>query len=93
MKTKGQMEFEAALAANADRWVPACGGTETEYNHPTYGCRVLYCWNPRQNRHAYINLDTDMVIERTPAPAPSDVFCSTPANAIDPWQHFIDEAL
>lgn len=41
-------------------WVPACGGTEKEFtmNH----VRLLYCWQPSSGAHAYINLDTDMVM-------------------------------
>jgi len=47
-----------------DRWIPACGGTETPFTGRA-GTRMLYCWNPGQGRHAYINLDTD--IEMTDA--------------------------
>jgi hypothetical protein len=42
-------------------WVPACGGTETPFKTRT-GLRLLYCWQPRSGRHAYLNLDTDLIL-------------------------------
>jgi len=55
-------EYDFALLENADRWVPACGGTEI----PTMirGIRYLYCYNPYQRQSAYINLATDMVLSQ-----------------------------
>jgi hypothetical protein len=55
------LEYEMARVGNADRWVPACGGTEVPFKSRS-GARLLYCWNPRQNKHAYINVDTDMIL-------------------------------
>lgn len=52
-------EYNAALAAKADRWVPACGGHEVPFTYN--GTRYLYCYNPGQQQHAYLNLDTDMI--------------------------------
>lgn len=45
----------------ADRWVPANGGTETVFRSRS-GIRLLYCWNPAQRKHAYLNVDTDMIL-------------------------------
>jgi len=42
-------------------WIPACGGTETEFRSRG-GHRLLYCWQPSSGRHAYVNLDTDVVL-------------------------------
>jgi hypothetical protein len=42
-------------------WVPACGGTETEFRTRT-GRRLLYCWQPRSGRHAYLDLGTDTIL-------------------------------
>lgn len=56
------LEFYLARIANADRWVPACSGTENPFVSRG-GPRLLYCWNPCQQRHAYLNVDTDMIIE------------------------------
>ena len=55
-------EFARAVSECRDVWVPANGGTETEYRNRD-GRRVLYCFNPQQHRHAWIDLDTDMEIE------------------------------
>lgn len=42
-------------------WVPACGGTEQPFTSRS-GHRLLYCWQPTTGRHAYINLDTDILL-------------------------------
>jgi hypothetical protein len=56
----GPEQFAAAVAANADRWVPACGGTETPFRTRS-GRVLLYCWNPRRG-HAYLDVATDIVL-------------------------------
>lgn len=62
----GPEQFAAAVAANADRWVPACGGTETPFR-TRLGYRLLYCYNPATGRHGYLDLGTDIIL--TPAEA------------------------
>lgn len=42
-------------------WTPACGGTETEFKTRN-GHRLLYVWQQSTGRHAYLNLDTDIVL-------------------------------
>ena len=42
-------------------WVPAAGGTEQPFVSRS-GTRLLYCYQPRSGRHAYLNLDTDLVL-------------------------------
>ena len=54
-------EFTIAVDSNADRWVPACGGTEKPTRTRT-GARLLYCYNPFQHKHAYLNCDTDIIL-------------------------------
>jgi hypothetical protein len=44
-----------------DGWIPASGGTETEFKSRS-GKRLLYCWNPKLKQHAYIDLDSDVVL-------------------------------
>lgn len=41
-------------------WVPACGRTETPFT--CKGFRLLYCWNTGTGKHAYLNLDTDIIL-------------------------------
>lgn len=53
--------FDANVAARKDVWMPACGGTEQPFRARS-GVRLLYCFNPREHRHAYLNVDTDMVL-------------------------------
>jgi hypothetical protein len=57
----------AATLAAADRrkeqgnWIPACGGTETPFR-TRMGRRLLYCWQPSTGRHAYLDVDSDMIL-------------------------------
>jgi hypothetical protein len=41
--------------------VPAHGGTETEFTART-GKRLLYCYNPRLGRHAFLDLGSDIIL-------------------------------
>lgn len=43
-------------------WVPACGGTEEPFLADDGRTRLLYCWHTGTGQHAYMNLETDMVI-------------------------------
>jgi len=54
-------EYAAAVEANADRWVPACGGLEVPFTRN--GAEWLYVYNPRRDEHGYLNLGTDIVQE------------------------------
>jgi len=62
LQQRGQDEYKYAIAGNRDSWVPACGGMETPFMSRG-GRRILYCYNPRQQRHAYVCLDTDAVLD------------------------------
>jgi hypothetical protein len=59
--TPSQIEYNAARAACADRWVPAHGGTETPFVARN-GRRYLYCHNFRLARHAYLDLGRDIIL-------------------------------
>ena len=52
-------EFKEAYENHLDTWVPACGGTEQPFL--MNGVRWLYVFNPVQMKHAYLNLDTDLI--------------------------------
>ncbi len=54
-------EFAVIAASKADRWIPACGGTEQPFDTRS-GKRLLYCWNPATGAHAYVDTRTDMVL-------------------------------
>jgi hypothetical protein len=47
--------------ALADNWYPACGGTERPFVSRG-GHRLLYVWQPATGNHAYLNLDTDVIL-------------------------------
>ncbi len=42
-------------------WVPACGGLETPFVSRS-GRRLLYCWQPRSGRHAYLDVARDVIL-------------------------------
>jgi hypothetical protein len=56
-----EMLEERAKKAENGNWVPACGGTETPFT-TRGGHRVLYVWQPSTGKHAYLNLETDMLM-------------------------------
>jgi hypothetical protein len=66
--TLGQREWDVAVRENADRWVPASAGTEEPFVARN-GHRLLYVWNPQRNRHAYFDVDTDLVLSDEEAQA------------------------
>ena len=55
-------EYEAARISRADRWVPACGGLETPFRTRS-GARLLYVYNFARGRHAFLDCNTDMILE------------------------------
>jgi hypothetical protein len=54
-------EFARAVTMKLDSWVPACGGTETPFKARS-GATLLYCYNPKTGRHAYLDCGTDMIL-------------------------------
>ena len=51
----GQIGFPAS------DWFPASGGTETPFMTRN-GRRLLYVWQPSTGAHAYLDLDTDIIL-------------------------------
>ena len=62
------VEYQCAKMSKADRWVPACGGTEQQFKTRT-GKTLLYCWNPKLNEHAYLDVDSDIILTDNEAAA------------------------
>jgi hypothetical protein len=61
---------DESIAAYLDRldawkaegdWVPAANGTETPF-HTRSGTRLLYCYQPRSGKHAYLDCDSDVIL-------------------------------
>ena len=44
-----------------DNWIPACGGTELPFT-TRLGRRLQYMYQPSTGRHAYIDLDRDLIL-------------------------------
>ena len=44
-----------------DQYIPACNGTETPFKTRT-GRILLYCWNPATGHHAYLDIQTDIIL-------------------------------
>jgi hypothetical protein len=62
----GKMNVAQGLAAIATwesqgDWVPANGGTETPFLTRT-GRKLLYCYQPRSGRHAYLDMGSDLIL-------------------------------
>jgi len=49
-------------------WYPACGGTEVPF-YTRGGRRLLYCYQPTTGNHAYLDLDTDLILSNEEADA------------------------
>ncbi len=58
----GIVEYQTALEAKADRWVPACGGSEVAYVD-SMGRKVLYVYNHATGKHGYLDVRQDIVYE------------------------------
>jgi hypothetical protein len=58
-----------ATAHNTDGyWEPACGGTETPFKTRA-GATLLYVYNPVLHKHAYLNVETDLLLSDDEASA------------------------
>lgn len=42
-------------------WVPASNKTETPFVTRS-GTRLLYCYQPRSGKHAYLHCDSDLIL-------------------------------
>lgn len=42
-------------------WIPACGGTEVPFTTRS-GARLLYCYQPRSGKHAYLDCGSDLIL-------------------------------
>lgn len=49
-------------------WVPACGGTEQPFTTRT-GRRLLYVWHTGTGQHAYLDCNTDIILDDKEAQA------------------------
>lgn len=49
-------------------WIPACNGTEVPFTSRS-GHRMLYCWQPSTGKHAYLNVETDIIMSEEEAAA------------------------
>ena len=59
--TISELLAERALKASQGNWYPANGGTETPFITRNRK-RLLYCWQPSTGKHAYLDLDTDLIL-------------------------------
>lgn len=54
------------LARKQGDWQPANGGTEEPFVTRS-GKRLLYCWQPSTGDHAYLDLDSDLILSEEEA--------------------------
>lgn len=55
------VEYTAKADRSQGNWYPACNGTETPFK-TRGGHTLLYCWQPSTGNHAYLNVETDMLL-------------------------------
>ena len=51
-----------------DNWVPACGGLEVPFKSRS-GKRLQYVWQPSTGHHAYLDVDSDIILSDEEAEA------------------------
>jgi hypothetical protein len=51
-----------------DNWLPACGGTEVPFKSRS-GKRLQYVWQPSTGHHAYLDVDSDIILSDEEAEA------------------------
>lgn len=54
--------FEIACTMRRDVWLAANGGSEQPTRHRD-GRVLLYCFNPKQGRHAYLDVERDLIVD------------------------------
>jgi hypothetical protein len=59
--TLAEMLKVQAEKAEQGAWIPGGGGSETPFWTRT-GRRLLYCWQPSTGRHAYLDVQTDLIL-------------------------------
>lgn len=61
-KTLAQLIKEKQEKDEQGNWYPANNGTEQVFTTRT-GRRLLYCWQPSTGRHAYLDVDQDLILD------------------------------
>lgn len=52
---------DVAKCSQDDSWQPACGGSEVPFKSRS-GKRLQYVWQPSTGQHAYLDLDSDLIL-------------------------------
>lgn len=69
-----EARFRAAQAKRDNGpWIPACGGTETAFRSRS-GHLLLYCFQATTGKHAYLNVETDIIMSDDEARASLGTF-------------------
>jgi hypothetical protein len=55
-----------AVVGCSDVWVAASGGTETPFKARS-GKKLLYVFNPREQQHAYLDCENDLILSEEEA--------------------------
>jgi hypothetical protein len=61
MKTVHEKILEAERRREQGHWIPASGGTEKPFTTRT-GKRLQYLWQPSTGKHAYYDVDSDIIL-------------------------------
>ena len=63
-----EWKFANACASRTDIWLPASNGMEEPFVSRS-GRKLLYCFNPHLDRHAYLDMSCDMILTDAEAAA------------------------
>jgi hypothetical protein len=61
-------KHNAEVHSQDDSWQPACGGTEVPFKSRS-GKRLQYVWQPSTGQHAYLDVDSDIILSDEEAEA------------------------
>jgi len=66
MQTLSERIAELDAKKSQGNWTPASGGTEMIFTSRS-GIRLLYCYQASTGKHAYLNVDTDIILSNEEA--------------------------
>lgn len=60
-KTIAELIKDREYKRSQGSWVPACNGTEIPFKTRNR-FTLLYCWQSSTGKHAYLNVETDLIL-------------------------------
>lgn len=67
-KSVAELLNERTARAEQGMWLPACAGSEVPF-FTRSGRRLLYVYQPSTGKHAYLDCQTDLILDQAEADA------------------------